>query len=509
MSAQGDGPAKITGPFESLRDYVAALERNGHLVRIREMNQDAYESTGFAYRLMDRIGFNYAPAFLLENVVIGGRRYRTPVLGNLYGPLICEAMGLGVEPLSDDQDAMYEAAIRAVMAKGGRRGWQPIPPRQIENSAAPVKAVIKRGAEIDLFDYPWIQNNPADAGRYISMGSLITEDPELGRNVGTYRFQVQSARRLGVNPELGQHGWNYLMALKRRGLKTAKAVIALGADPITFAMSSSKFAPLPGQDELGYAGCLRGRPVEVAAAEDSGILAPAHAEMLIEGEIPLDDMAPEGPYGELYGFLGARKEENFYMNVQTLSHRPDPWVPNCYCGITRGFLTAPLEASAIARFRMAVPGVVDVHIPNDALGVVIVALDKSRPGQAMAAGQVISGMLSIAKVLILVDKDVQIRNQRQVIAALGARWQPSPASLIIPQTQSQKLDPSGGGRLVTSKIVIDATRQLPEEGGPAEWPPLNRELLLEACPDILKQVDRKWSEWLAGHRAAGATGSPE
>ena len=92
---------------------------------------------------------------------------------------------------------------------------------------------------------------------------------------------------------------------------------------------------------------------------------------------------------------------------------------------------------------MTVPGILDVHIPNDALGVVIVSIDKTRPGQAMAAGQVISGMLSIAKVLIFVDKDVPIRNQRQVIAALGARWQPSPASLIIPQTQSHQLDPSG------------------------------------------------------------------
>ena len=502
MSTTEQG-AKITGPFESMRDYLHALEHNGHLLRIAEMDQDAYESTGFAYRLMDLIGFNYAPAFVVEHMTMRGRRYDTPVVGNVYGPLISEAMGLGVESLSDDHDAMYEAAIRAVMAKGGPRGWQPVPPSEIDPADAPVKQVVKRGAEVDLFDYPWVQNNPADAGQYISMGSLITEDPELGRNVGTYRFQVKSERRLGVNPEMGQHGWNYLMALKRRGEKRAFAAIAVGTDPVTFAMSSSKFAPMQGQDELGYAGCLRGRPVEVVKAQDSDILVPAHAEMIIEGEIPLDDMEPEGPYGELYGFMGARKEENFYMNVRTVTHRVDPWVPNCYCGITRGFYTAPLEASAIARFRMTVPGILDVHIPNDALGVVIVSIDKTRPGQAMAAGQIVSGMLSIAKVLIFVDKDVPIRNQRQVIAALGARWQPSPASLIIPQTQSQPLDPSGGGKFVTSKIIIDATRQLPQEGGPAKWPPLNRELLLEAIPDLFERTDAKWDDWLGDyHRRA-------
>ena len=491
---------KITGPFESMRDYAAALEHNGHLLRIAEMDQDAYESTGFAYRLMDRIGFNYAPAFLIENITMRGRRYTTPVFGNVYGPLVSEAMGLGVEQLNDDHDAMYEAAIGAVMAKGGPRGWQPVPPTEIDAGDAPVKQIVRRGDEVDLFDYPWVQNNPADAGQYISMGSLITEDPELGRNVGTYRFQVKSERKLGVNPEIGQHGWNYLMALKRRGEKSTRAVIAVGTDPITFAMSSSKFAPMPGQDELGYAGCLRGKPVQVVKAEDGGLMVPAHAEMVIEGEIPLDDMEPEGPYGELYGFMGARKEQNFYMNVRTITHRVDPWVPNCYCGITRGFYTAPLEASAIARFRMTVPGILDVHIPNDALGVVIVSIDKTRPGQAIAAGQTISGMLSIAKVLIFVDKDVPIRNQRQVIASLGARWQPSPASLIIPQTQSHQLDPSGGGKLLTSKIIIDATRQLPDEGGPAEWPPLNRELLMEAIPDLFERTDEKWKEWLGNYR---------
>jgi UbiD family decarboxylase len=491
---------KITGPFDSVRDYVAALEHNGHLVRIPHMNQDEYESTAFAYRLMDKIGFNEAPAFMLESVTIAGKVHNTPVLGNLYGPLVSEAMGFGVEHITDDHNQMYEAAIRAVTAKGGRMGWQPIPPVEVERATAPVKEIVVSGDDIDLYAFPWIQNNPADAGQYISMGSVITEDPQMGRNVGTYRCQVKSKNKIGVNPEIGQHGWNYLMALKKRGDKVAHVSIVVGADPITFAMSSSKFAPLQGQDEYGYAGCLRGKPVQVVKSELTDIMVPAHAEIVLEGEIPLDQMEPEGPYGELYGFMGQKKDANFFMHVKTITHRKNPWVLNAYCGITRGFYTAPLEAGANARLKMAVPAVTDVHIPNDALGVVIVAMKKTRPGEAMAAGQVISGMLPIAKVVILVDDDVEIRNPRRVIAALGARWQPDPASLIIPQTLAQQLDPSGGGKKVTSKIIIDATRQMPEEGGPAVWPPLNRELLVSAHPDVLQKADAKWDEWMKNHK---------
>ena len=124
MSSNG----KITGPFDSLRDYIAALEHNGHLLRIEEMNQDEYQSTALAYRLIERIGFNEAPAFLIENTQINGRRYSTPVLGNVYGPLVSEAMGFGVAHITDDHTEMYRAAMAAVQAKGGMRGWQPVPP---------------------------------------------------------------------------------------------------------------------------------------------------------------------------------------------------------------------------------------------------------------------------------------------------------------------------------------------------------------------------------------------
>ena len=46
----------MTGPFDSLREYVSALEARGLLLRIAEMDQDKYEATGFAYQfgLLDR-----------------------------------------------------------------------------------------------------------------------------------------------------------------------------------------------------------------------------------------------------------------------------------------------------------------------------------------------------------------------------------------------------------------------------------------------------------------------
>ena len=44
------------GPFDAMRDYIMALESRGRLKRIPEIDQDKYEATALAYRMVDRFG---------------------------------------------------------------------------------------------------------------------------------------------------------------------------------------------------------------------------------------------------------------------------------------------------------------------------------------------------------------------------------------------------------------------------------------------------------------------
>ena len=62
-----------TGPFDSLRDYIHALESKDRLIRIKQMDQDKYEATGFAYRLVKEYGYDLAPAFLIEKIKINNQ----------------------------------------------------------------------------------------------------------------------------------------------------------------------------------------------------------------------------------------------------------------------------------------------------------------------------------------------------------------------------------------------------------------------------------------------------
>ena len=88
--------------------------------------------------------------------------------------------------------------------------------------------------------------------------------------------------------------------------------------------------------------------------------------------------------------------------------------------------------------------------------------------------------------------------------AIGSRWQPQPATAIIPESRGMPLDPSLTKRPMTSKIVIDATRQWPEEGGPKTYQALNRAELERQAPQSFDRVDARWSKLVGKYRPPGA-----
>lgn len=484
--------------FDSVRDYVLALEQRGRLLRLPAMDQDRYEATAFAYRLVERFGIEHAPAFLIERIRINGRWHDGPVVANAYGRWPDEAVLFGVEPVTSDYREMYRALLVRLETRLDAGGvWQRIPPREITDSAqAPCKEVILRGDAIDLEGFAWLQNNPADGGRYVNMGAVFIQDPELGRNVGTYRCQVKGPRKMMVNPEPGQHGWRLLMSMKARGDRVAKVAVAVAPDPMTFCASSTKMAGYL-EDELEFAGGLRGSPVPVVKCETSDILVPAHSEFIIEGEVSLTAFEEEGPYGEMYGYLGAKKEQNFVMRITAITHRRDPWVLNSFTGLTCDMPRAPQIASSYFRYRRLIPSLTGINSPRGAAGLSVISIDKKFPGDGMAAGQLLAANPGLNKVVIVVDKDIDILEPSAILHALAARWQPA-ASLLIAQTRMSMPDPSRPRRGLSSKMVLDATRQLPGEGGPQPWPPASRDLLLAGAPDAFSLVDSRWEEYLGG-----------
>lgn len=497
----GSRPAPAA-PFDGLRDYVAALDAHGLLLRIPEVDQDAYEATGLVYRLNDLYGFENVPAILIERVKIGGRWVQGPLLALLQSNLHTDAIVFGQPVVPGDNVASYRGTKRHLAGLLDAKGNYPaIPPVTVGRERAPCKQVVLRGDAIDLTQFAFIQTNPADGGRYINATSVFTSDPVLGNNFGTYRCQLRGPRLLSLNPEENQAGWKALMAAKKRGEKVAKVSIALGQDPVTWCISCSRVVPRFGDrpiDELAVAGGLRGRALELVKSEDSDLLVPAHAEMVIEGEVPLDERLPEGPFGEMFGYLGAGKAENFFVNVTAVTHRRDPWVVNMYTGAQRGMVTSPSDVLGDWLLRQDLPNVVESYMHQDNMGVFVASIDKTGPGQGLKLGRTVAKFNPIAKVVIVVDKDIDVMDRSQVNFALGSRWVPDAASEILSKQRGLITDPSPTVPRQVSKIIIDATRQWPEEGGREKFPETNRALLEQGAPDVFARVDRRYGERLKG-----------
>lgn len=490
-------------PFDTMRDYIAALEANGLLLRIPEVDQDAFQATGLVFRANDLYSFFGVPALRFERVKIGGQWVQGPLFGLLQANLHDDAILFGQTVVPGNGPASYRnaKAYLADMLKKNNGSYPEIPPVTIPRERALCKQVVLQGDDIDLTKFAFIQTNPSDAGRYINATSVFTSDPDMGNNFGTYRCQLKGPRLIGLNPEPNQTGWKMLMAARKRGDAVAKVSIVLGQDPVTWFISCTRVVPRFSDkpvNELAVAGGFRGKPLELVKSETNDHLVPAHAEMVIEGEVPLQEKGmPEGPFGEMFGYLGPYKEENFFLKVTTVTHRRDPWLVNMYTGMQRGMVTSPQDALSDFFLRRAVPNLVESYQPQDVMGVYIIAIDKNAAGQGLKAGRAVADRNPIAKVVIVVDKDIDVMDRTQIMFALGSRWQPSPATEILTDLMGIVTDPSQPKQGRTSKVVIDATMQWPEEGGRKDFPPTNRALLEKGVPDVFAEVDRLYGTALS------------
>lgn len=501
-SSGARSPSAAAGPFDDFRQAIAALEARGRVVRIARADQDAYEATALMYRLVDRYGAEGAPAVVFEEVKVDGEWLRGPVIGNYIGHWDAEALVFGLEPDPAGGTATLRRArdhlVRLASANGGR--FPEIAPVEVGRERARCKQVILRGDDIDMTRFPILQVNPGDGGRYVNTASVFTTDPKAGVNFGTYRCQLKGPRKIAVSPGEGQTGWRMLDAARRRGEQTARVSLVLGQDPMVYLVSGSRVANRAGDrpvDELAVAGGLRGRAVEVVRCETNDFLVPAHAEMVIEGEIPLQDREPEGPYGEGLGYQGGG-ELAWYMNVTTVTHRRDPWMHNSFTGVDRGPVSAAGLASSLLFAQKFVPEVRDLYYRSRANNIQYVSIEKTAPGQGLAVGEKLGKFNPVVKVIVVLDSDVDLMDMSQVMFAISSRWQPSPAARIFESLPGLPLDPSQPDRMKTSKIVIDATRQWPEEGGPKSFPMTNRATLAQGAPDAFARVDAKWRALIDG-----------
>lgn len=456
--------------YKDLREHINALEKNNKLIRIkREINKDTelMPLVRWQYR---GLGEKDRKAFLFENVVDAkGKRYDIPVLVGAHGASR-EVYALGMKCT---QNEIMERWIQAQL--------HPIAPRMVDNG--PVHEEVYLGDRLlqrgGLDELPVPISTPGfDNAPYLSAGCWVTKDPETGkRNIGTYRGMIKSNVRIGNGSAGPTHLNIHWGKCKQRG-KPLQAAIVIGGSP---AIGFLSVARVPYEtDEYTVAGGIAGEPIELVKCKTVDIEVPAAAEIVIEGEMPIDSLERDGPFGEYSGYMG-KPMEGTYFNATCITHRRKP--------IFDAFLGqfTPSEGSVVSsigrevtlhkflRYDCSLP-VLDVAIHgNGAHPYLVIKMKKARAAQSW---QVLNGVVTLSpnhKFIIVVDEDIDPRDAESVNWAIAYRVEPERDTRIVhgisssldpslaPPDEPEERYPKPNG---VSALLIDATRKW-------EYPPVS------------------------------------
>ena len=455
--------------FRSLQQCVAALEAEGHLVRIDHPVDPHLEIAEIQRRLFRSGG----PAVLFTQV----KGTAFPVLINLYGTQ-ARIERIFADSL-DRVKRLVELKIdpQAALRTPWRYWRAPLDalsmlPRRVRSG--PVLA-----HETSLSKLPQVTSWPGDGGPFITLPAVYSEDPNhpgtRHSNLGMYRVQLagnsyEPDREAGLHYQLHRGiGVHHAASLARgEGLHVA---IFVGGAP---AIAPSAVMPLPeGLSELTFAGVLAGHRIPMIARKHRPSIY-AEADFVIEGTVLPGATKPEGPFGDHLGYY-ARQHDFPLLQVEHVWHREGAIWPVTVVGrppqedTLFGWLVHELTGPVIPT---VLPGVKSVHAV-DASGVhpLLLAVGSerylpwkasTRPAELLTQASAIlgQGQLSLAKYLFLVAEGdapgLDAHDVRPFLAHLLARVDWRRDCHFHTETSIDTLDYSGSGLNTGSKLVVAA-----------------------------------------------------
>jgi 4-hydroxy-3-polyprenylbenzoate decarboxylase len=518
--------------YNDLRDWMKALDKAGELKHIHEPVDPILEIAEITDRVSKwgRLGGPKGaaagtyppggPALLFENVKgYPGSR----VLMNQFGSEHRMKLALDVASL-DDVAGRIEGLLQLKSPEGllGKLKMLPLLaevgrffPRTIAAKDAPCKQVILR-ENFSVLDFPVLQCWPLDGGRFITLPCVITRDPKSGkRNVGMYRMQVYDGQTTGMHWQRQKVAAEHLrerlreaavadvsgdvraarvrvmaetaggatrppeavssLTLAQTKERRLEVAVVIGTDPAT---TFAAIVPAPPEvEEFVIAGFLRQLPVELVKCETVDLEVPAHAEIVLEGYVELDELRMEGPFGDHTGFY-TMEEEYPVFHITCITHRKDPVYAATIVGkppMEDAWMGKAVERIFLPLMRLTIPEIVDVNLPVEGVfhNLMILSIRKSYAGQAR---KVMHGIWSLGqamftKCVVVVDEDCDVQDLGEVTLRVANNIDPE-RDIQFTLGPVDSLDHSSRLPNFGSKMGIDATRKWKAEGFDRPWPPM-------------------------------------
>lgn len=494
--------------YQSLRDFLAELERDGQLARVNAPVSTVLEMTEIQTRLLAQGG----PAVLFEHPLQpDGSCASMPALANLFGTVerVARAVTMDGKARRTAGDLREVGELLAFLR-------QPEPPQSLRDafdllpiartimsmrpgrvSRAPCQELVFKGDDVDLRHLPIQTCWPGEPAPLITWPLVVTKGPGQARedhyNLGIYRMQVLDKRRTLMRWLAHRGGAQHFRRWKEANRAPLPAAVVIGADP---GCILAAVTPVPDTlSEYQFAGLLRGGKLDLVACKTIPLEVPAQAEIVLEGHVLLEEYGDEGPYGDHTGYYNSVEPFPVFQ-ISAITMRKDPIYLTTFTGRPPdepSILGEALNEVFIPLLRQQFPEIQDFWLPPEGCSyrIAVIAMKKAYPGHAK---RVMMGAWSYlrqfmyTKWIIVVDDDIDARNWKDVMWAISTRMDPARDCTVIENTPIDYLDFASPESGLGSKIGLDATNKWPPESK-REW---GRQLRMDG--QMIAQVTQRWQD---------------
>lgn len=490
--------------FTNIQAFIGALEKEKDLVRIGAEVDPHLEAAEIHRRVISEEG----PAILFEK--IKGSPF--PLVTNLFGTRKRIEIAFGSKP----ENFIKEVASlpHTILPPSFGKIWNKrrlfLDLMKVGTSGmrrAPVAEVIETPPNLSAL--PLLTTWKEDGGPFITLPLVYTEHPELKiPNLGMYRMQRYDASTTGLHCQIGKGGGFHLAEAKRRGEKLPVSVF-IGGPP---ALILSAISPLPENvPEILLASLVMGKKLSVSKRGSFPHPFVSDAEFVLQGSVDPNEMRPEGPFGDHYGYYSLRHDYPvFRCHTVLRKRRPiltatvvgKPKQEDFYLGDYLQELLSPL-------FPVVMPAVVDLWSYGEtgyhSLAAAVVKQRYKREAMASAFRILGEGQLSLTKFLLVIDKERNLKDFRSVLEHILERCDLRTDLYVFSNLSMDTLDYTGPVVNEGSKGVLlgvgDPIRRLTsdipslEGTGAREAKALCRGCLVLEGPSF--KDDQKWGERVA------------
>ncbi len=332
----------------------------------------------------------------------------------------------------------------------------------------PVKDTQFKEHDVDLNQIPFCLHTPGDGGLYIGSGMCVVRDPDTGlQNVSMHRIHIKGPRRAAVHI-FSPHSKRIIQKYHEKGAPAPMAVV-IGHHPC-FEIATNYFGPHDTYSEHELAGSLLNETIELVKCEMSDITVPAHAEIVLEGELVPGLMEDEGPFCEFHGIYTSGVAKKPALDIKAITMREDAIFRHLNATpLTdhQRIFCLPAEARLYDQLKRKGIDVRDVFIPPwGGLFVVIIKMVPQVEEQVrdVLLTTLYSPALIFTKIAIAVDEDIEVTNAEEIFYSLGVRMNPQTDLVHIERTLGLPYDlslpelPGAPPLRVGGKLGIDATK---------------------------------------------------